>query len=691
MDAQKKISRDVMWKLGLGLAVFWLCPRAAQSVPLCSPAHSSDIEIHGRILSRADAVTPKITPWTLTGAPKIDEQDLLAATDLNGDGKTDLVLIHKGEALAGLASLEEHTFRFQYWTRLESSVRPVQIAAVGEAVRGCGMAVVGATGNEFLLLDPAADQPLSKVSLDFSADAGPVQLVSDRWARGPVMFQTAESGTKFSVYEGGEQTRLRATGPWSPDYVFSGFGDSRLGHSAFFMYEAVPGVALSFFFGNTVIEQASLARNLTAARIVDINGDGASELLVEQGEQLEPALSKLWRVGRYSRMMFAMFDRFESFPGLIPEISRNISLRDALVGDFDGDGASDVFLREGDENSVLTFEPVKAECLDLEVRGGGQRALPAADGRFVLRLPASGGEIKATSANCSFQPDSLAIGPEDGARQSVALFGHLPSSDGAGAPYPRQPQAPGPFVCTGFQIPVVPGEGSWGRRTVCAPGFAMVETAIGKHYNGTCCRLPEGILNDGEGSWRYGIDCPPGNVVTALATFPEHIESVRRDLHVALPPPKAGSGPLLRCTPVRSPFAVGEALSGQYWGDGNSMVWNGSLSGTLHPPRSAEEGGVFSRFASFLRVLFDWNVNPLSWAELPAGIRTAFGRASFVDWSTDGCTGQPPGSLLTGVHGERCDAVYFAPLVRGIKNHGETFRRCRNAPNAFDPFAGCAQ
>lgn len=87
---------------------------------------------------------------------------------------------------------------------------------------------------------------------------------------------------------------------------------------------------------------------------------------------------------------------------------------------------------------------------------------------------------------------------------------------------------------------------------------------------------------------------------------------------------------------------------------------------------------------------------PVRWTELPAGIRYAFGRSSFLEWSWSGCVPNPAGALLTGWGGSRCADLEFRPVFFAGSSPAavqpvSVFPRCRAIDDPFSPDPQCVR
>lgn len=219
-----------------------------------------------------------------------------------------------------------------------------------------------------------------------------------------------------------------------------------------------------------------------------------------------------------------------------------------------------------------------------------------------------------------------------------------------------------PKICVGWNPDTLAfGRDSWEELTEhhCPISYAVVgiddQISSGgpihhAYFSSECCPLPAADILTSESTLELAR-CPDDAVITGSISLPS--ENNR-------PMTK------IRCTKINTHrYQLSEPASGAYWGIGSG----------IHSPSEK---------------------HVIKISDVPAAIRSSIGRRGFSGWDTDGCVGNPPGSLISSRSAGPCSETEFRELqFRGIGDDPpagtpvKMFPECTRISDIFDPNASC--
>lgn len=170
------------------------------------------------------------------------------------------------------------------------------------------------------------------------------------------------------------------------------------------------------------------------------------------------------------------------------------------------------------------------------------------------------------------------------------------------------------------------------------------------YFTAGCCPLPADDILTSESTLEWD-GCPEDAVITGMTYMPAE-----------------GDRPItkVRCTKINTTrYRLGEKRPGAYWGVGSGIHSYGEK-------------------------------HAIKISDVPAAIRSSIGRRSFSGWDSDGCIGEPAGSLITVRSVTPCSDSKFRELqfagAAGDPVAGtpvKMFPECTRISDIFDPNASC--
>lgn len=229
-----------------------------------------------------------------------------------------------------------------------------------------------------------------------------------------------------------------------------------------------------------------------------------------------------------------------------------------------------------------------------------------------------------------------------------------------------EPSAVGVPVCNGYN----PETNAWGDvgsltdgDNLCPTGYAIMsfafygggaESPAQVRANGTCCKLPDGVLTD---SHQFAFaDCPEDYVATGT-----RVQETGTGRGIGIHS--------LRCTKIDTTrYKLANVRPGVRMG--MAIEYLGQMWERL-------KGG---------------NTELIPRSSVPIAFRYALLRRSFSEWAYNGCLGYPFGSLLVGKHTKRCSGTRFKQLLdRTTNNPIQIFPPCKRIDDPFAKVTRCIE
>ncbi len=601
----------------------------------CSQFFAAPRALYPRLVKRNPRFRVEISDLAVEGGPPdlLSNADEIFVADMDGDRRMDLVIVHR-EPPAVVVAVAEGPRHF----RAGSLSLPAPEKSIGGAI-----IVPGMQGRlpVLALAPPQVGEPYQLVSLAHdTTDFAPANLPLRRY---PAMtLITAQGGspqfvlveTDTSSWEAHSWTffpregwRSRNLGIGTPDTFYHGIGVLSISD----LYHGVfiiQGRSIWALTGEPTLLGSVMEPDVpTDVAVGDFDGDGSSDVLT------------LGRGGlRSAWLVRALPETPLQVP--LPGFAEAIGDRRVIgAGDFDNDGADEVLLRDRRSLAIAKLRAespgsgpvevvVNGRPIAFDTEGRAQEQVAGTTRTFEIRGPGWSRRLTVPEgAQCT---QSIGIYPE-------ALPHALSASRTLGL-----------MPCVGFNAGYGKLDRRWGRTTSCPQGYAAIESDL-KHSS--CCKLPDDALEKGSDRWVDGGACPPGTTMTG---FP--------DTEHPLPPSACpGCRQPVQCTAINiSKYRLLPSQPGRMWGEGSRLA-----RGVRH----------------------------LSHSEAPPGIREAIGRQGWQQWDSWGCLGQPWGALMVA-RGPTCEQSRFSQLVPlGVDEATVPplfpFKNCRIQPDTFDPFADC--
>lgn len=324
-----------------------------------------------------------------------------------------------------------------------------------------------------------------------------------------------------------------------------------------------------------------------------------------------------------------------------------------VIGDFDGDGLSDVMVSRSRGKGTLEWYQSQSGApianLPVNVKGvnvngeniNGQPVVTDSKGEIRIKGPLS----ERIELSISLPGGIVSSRTLDRRKNhTIALPPTVYPQLRQGAYAQEGPSLTGPYVCLGMASGDSNTNPDWAE---CPSGhylFSPARVTRGEAHAGAptmpgvCCPLPDPALLGKVTHEALGT-CPENSIVTGISrSYPQNVFPMR-----------------IRCTELNTSRArTSPPLPGAYFG-----------------PRT---GPV--------------KVNA---ASAPVAIRWALGRQSMRTYSVHGCVGVPWGAPLTGYLGRQCDEFRFSKLITPEGLPIVMFPSCTKLTSTYDPRAGCAE
>ena len=377
----------------------------------------------------------------------------------------------------------------------------------------------------------------------------------------------------------------------------------------------------------------------------DFNGDGQGDVLV-RGNPISG-----WWMAFGNRASYAVERSIRGPWGIEQEPPF------MLAGDFDGNGLTEIVRPTPDLRGLLRFEgALPTPLADVEVVApGGVTARTDAQGRFALRCNESPCELSFRKPDYRFGV-SDAVNVKSVREQIVLAQREEVLKKESSRPHRLGIDADGPYACLAYS----PGyERRWGLMgdRGCPPDYAYlaVDDGAGTRTNserlwtnGLCCRLPRGVLT--EERMEAPFECPDGWVGAGGRNTGDNEDSFK---------------PIICAKIDTERFRLGPRFPGSYWGTGQSM-----------------------RGQDRVRSLSEINIS----------LRVAIQRRAFNEFDMDGCVGDPPGSIMVNKGRGMCKTFAFRQLLyRGVPGDPPDgtpvplLPNCSALENIYDPSSGCRE
>lgn len=396
----------------------------------------------------------------------------------------------------------------------------------------------------------------------------------------------------------------------------------------------------------------------------DFNGDGLGDILL-----ISELFRSTWLAASQSDFAIEGADR--------PPFSLSSKLKLTSVGDFDGNGTSDIAdIREKDGMMEIEIafreRPMSieknVELLDVEIHPLNFLFFFSTPVSYQFRTSQNG-----IAQFCGLRQDVehlMVVGTPGETLRGIKkdLKRSWPVETGLIFHSSTSPKAVGargdysifqnyPKVCLGYHLKNgPPAHSKWGEDfRLCDENSAIFGNSegfknerLGSGVVANCCPLPFSDILETREQKAFRA-CPDGMVITGNYFLNESCSDC----------------PLqVRCTAINSKrYRLGRPQPGRYWGSG--------FSGRMQDRR-------------------------YQLSDIPLGIRTGVARNRYGELAIDGCMGEPPGSLLTERNGKSCsETVYRELLYRGLPGDPpdgtpvKMFPDCRKIENMFDPYSGC--
>ncbi len=641
-------------------AMLWLC-RTSSAAELPWPGECRDPRpgatrvLHVHLLRLASRIHVSSEIWPVIGTegrPQGTTAEWTALlSDVNADGKSDLLLSDRAGSALALAYAEDHRFVIKGSFPVDGEkLSPARGVALPDAYGRCGR----------FLLPGREGEPYSVLTWNDGIGFERQPLEGVRRGAGDLRVGIFDADTANPFVVEGDGVSRHTSWQYQPGQgwlIHPGMGLPNLFYETFHGIGMLPGfTGLSSFVvsrRNDTFGAVHAVTTLTSMRLPDADGaDVDFQPIV--GDFDGNGFTDVLRVAPAGRH-FRRTDLVLTLP--VGFYSTSVTgLGEALAdrpifgaADFDGDGADELLVGDDAGLSVVHLRPEAPDLHGAEAVVNGVPVTLKPDGSFELEVPRdSVARFVIRGEDLVTLPPAIEVAAGIAVPRAAGVYieDQSAAEDGRVLSLAAPPQSL--FVCNGYNVSFT-ADGPWARRPLCPPDYAAVDTNAGRGPYLSCCRMPVGLLQNERLYWQSSPTCPPDHLLTGAVE------------HSSGECPACRGGPAYRCTPIdASRFSLRPSESGEYWGERTDQ----------------QDAPAVSRL------------------QLQPGVRVAIGRLGRKSWDDGGCTGRTPGSLLVARPSRWCHEMRFASVVPKNSAYFPSsrifpIRDCREEPDPFDPSLGC--